>query len=520
MGEWVREADESSGRVPRRESEAAAAAAVLFRRGGRAAALGLALPLCISALAGGLPAQEAERPLQTPLQDPQAISRAACFFGGSIALEQATGRSAEWGGALGLLCIPDQAERWHLRGEATAGSSTRLVPVDDTDARQPFVQRRLLFGGVQGAVARAWRQDLFGSAETRLDPYVVLGGGVSYYRDARTIAQRDPVAPYLLGGVGLARFPRSADAADRSVVTVEVVREQRFRGWDSRTQVRLGMAVTGFFQRLRVRSPSDAGWWRQPSPALPDEPRTFGIALRRPELQHHVFSYWALPRRVLVEFPDQPDPSRPWTMRSDAVRYTQEALARQPDDLVLTHQLGALEALDGRHRQALQAYRRALQVGGDDRLLLAVVHADMGVVFAELGLADSAQVHLDLALQANPNLEAALVNRGLLLEELGRGEDAVAAYRSATERLPRSVAAWENLAYALVREDRPEEALTALRQGLEFRLTSDEPAILDDKRRLCGALGLYRELTGEDLVQDAMCVLMLPLRVRPLLPRR
>lgn len=154
--------------------------------------------------------------------------------------EQAMRTGVEWGVALGRLYPRGSEGNWVFRGDLVVGTESRTVS-GGSETLLPE-RRRLFFGGAQLAVAWVWMQEHIDISEAyRVDPYLIAGCGANYFRKAREIAKRDPLAPSLTTGAGvLVRLRTEPPIGDRTPITsIDVVREHRFNEWPSRTQVRL-----------------------------------------------------------------------------------------------------------------------------------------------------------------------------------------------------------------------------------------------------------------------------------------
>jgi len=96
----------------------------------------------------------------------------------------------------------------------------------------------------------------------------------------------------------------------------------------------------------------------------------------------------------------------------------------------------------------------------------AELHAQLGMVLAQLGTADVAVNALRTALRLKPDLADAAFELGNLLATGGRLPEAIAAYRRAVTAQPRFAAAHNNLGMALEAEGRWEEALEAYKAAV------------------------------------------------------
>lgn len=112
-----------------------------------------------------------------------------------------------------------------------------------------------------------------------------------------------------------------------------------------------------------------------------------------------------------------------------AESHLRTALSIKPDSGYTLMNLGTLYRLTGREHDALDCYRRAVDlVPGEPDLLL-----NLGSLEAKLGLASDAEQHLGHFLLGQPTHAGARALLGDALRAMGRLDDAAAQYRAAIE---------------------------------------------------------------------------------------
>lgn len=163
----------------------------------------------------------------------------------------------------------------------------------------------------------------------------------------------------------------------------------------------------------------------------------------------------------------------------DLDRLWTDTLDRNPKAWMAYHNLAMLRVEEGRPKDALALYGRALAVRPD----LAQSHFNHGSLLAELGRFDEARPALEEAVRLDPNLVEARNNLGNVYQQLGRPGDAIEVYRATVRLLPDYAPARRNLAYALCVTGEWREAIEQYRAAIQ--LEPNEPASLS---RLAWAL--------------------------------
>lgn len=121
----------------------------------------------------------------------------------------------------------------------------------------------------------------------------------------------------------------------------------------------------------------------------------------------------------------------------------------------------ALQA-DGRHREAIDAFQRALAANPD----LVEAHVNLVASYAATGAFEQAEAHYRQALALAPDLAENHYNYGVLLIGQSRHREAAEVFRRALATNPVYADAHNNLGYLLVREGRSDEAMTHFRSAL------------------------------------------------------
>jgi tetratricopeptide (TPR) repeat protein len=129
----------------------------------------------------------------------------------------------------------------------------------------------------------------------------------------------------------------------------------------------------------------------------------------------------------------------------EAIRYLEEGLRHQPDDLARIN-LGRALGIKGRYEEAADQFRGILE--------------------------------------RHPGDSLALMNLGVALERLGRDEEALACLRRVVALRPDSVDGYTNLGGVLLKMGRSEEAIVYLRRALQLN-----PGDVEGGRLLRAAMG-------------------------------
>lgn len=148
------------------------------------------------------------------------------------------------------------------------------------------------------------------------------------------------------------------------------------------------------------------------------------------------------------------------------------SLAATPRQAATAHaNLGLTYYTDGRHQEAVDECRRAIEANGPD----AIVYANLAAALVALGRPKEAEEALARAIATDPGYAPAHVNLGVVLEELGQPERARQSYLRALEIDPDSFQAHLGLGDVYLAEGRPDLAEEAY--GAALRLEPGLPAL-------------------------------------------
>ena len=155
-------------------------------------------------------------------------------------------------------------------------------------------------------------------------------------------------------------------------------------------------------------------------------------------------------------------------------------LARNPDAFMAWANLGDTLVRQGRHPEAIVAFRRALQLRPDD----PPVNNDLGCELVAIGQAHLAIPVLERALQRRPGYVEAHNNLGNALSRVGRSDEAIAHYQAAVKLKPTHAEAHDNLGCELVLKGRLGEAIACFEAAVRLK-----PDAAKYRRDLGAALG-------------------------------
>lgn len=143
----------------------------------------------------------------------------------------------------------------------------------------------------------------------------------------------------------------------------------------------------------------------------------------------------------------------------------QDALHRDPMNVIRYNDLANHLLAGGQTGQAIALYRTAISIAADH----AALHFNLANALAEAGADAAALEAHGAALRCDPGFAAAYTNSGNLLRRLGRAQDALEAYRRALYLAPLEGSARYNLGTALLDLGRPAEALPFFEQAAMLR---------------------------------------------------
>jgi tetratricopeptide (TPR) repeat protein len=147
---------------------------------------------------------------------------------------------------------------------------------------------------------------------------------------------------------------------------------------------------------------------------------------------------------------------------AEAAELVRRAVDLRPNDAALQLNLGnALKAL-GQLDGAIERFRNALTLAPE----FALAHYNLGNAYTAAGRHEDAAIAFEKSLRFRPDDASTYNNLGNALYTLGRHEQAIAAFSRALELRPRHAGAHNNLGMALAALGRAEEALEHFRAAL------------------------------------------------------
>jgi tetratricopeptide (TPR) repeat protein len=142
----------------------------------------------------------------------------------------------------------------------------------------------------------------------------------------------------------------------------------------------------------------------------------------------------------------------------------QDTVAKRPDNPRARNNLGVALAAAGRGPEAIEQYKRCLELEPTH----AYAHANLGALLLAGGRTEEAEIHLRAACAADPQLVDARFNLGQTLARLGREDEAAEQYRATLKLDPSACDAALSLGALLVGRNRLDEAEPLLRRALEL----------------------------------------------------
>ncbi|HKQ49414.1 MAG TPA: tetratricopeptide repeat protein [Phycisphaerae bacterium] len=130
----------------------------------------------------------------------------------------------------------------------------------------------------------------------------------------------------------------------------------------------------------------------------------------------------------------------------EAIEHYRRALQLRPDYADAHNNLGAALETLGRHGEAAVAHQEALRL----RPRFPEARFNLGVAYTGLGDSARAIEQYRLAIQLRPNYPEAHNQLGMTLNATGRHDEAIAAYESALQLRPQYTEAYGNLVAALI----------------------------------------------------------------------
>jgi tetratricopeptide (TPR) repeat protein len=168
-----------------------------------------------------------------------------------------------------------------------------------------------------------------------------------------------------------------------------------------------------------------------------------------------------------------------------------------PDNLTLNEILAGILAGQGRFQEALQAYRKAIEIKPDH----GEAYFALGNILLYLGKPEEAMAPYGKVLDIMPGFAQAHANLGTALLGIGRGAEAMENLTKALELDPNLPEAHTNLGIALRNAGRTEEAVASFLKALQLEPGAAEThnnlgAAMEELGRLDEAIGCFRKAVG------------------------
>lgn len=175
------------------------------------------------------------------------------------------------------------------------------------------------------------------------------------------------------------------------------------------------------------------------------------------------------------------------------VKLYEDAVAKFPDNGRALRNLGSWYILSGRHNDAIEQYRRALEL--EPRKLTA--HHGLGVALSQSDRADQALCHFEIFRAAEPAHVVNLNDFGSAYGRLGRFDEAESLLREAIAVDPDYAVAYDNLARVYRDRGDPASAEKLWRRYLELESASavshnDLGVVLAQQGKIAAAAGQFR----------------------------
>jgi len=156
--------------------------------------------------------------------------------------------------------------------------------------------------------------------------------------------------------------------------------------------------------------------------------------------------------------------------KDHAIQHFTKALKIDPGHLEVRYRLAAALADKGEYEKAISQYNYILSHSKEaDLKLLASVHNDMGIIYANHDKTEQAKKHFKKALALNPRFAEALNNLGLLMVSSGRPKEAIKYFTKALEVKPDYLSAANSLVALYCRMKEYDKALSELKALLSHR---------------------------------------------------
>jgi tetratricopeptide (TPR) repeat protein len=129
----------------------------------------------------------------------------------------------------------------------------------------------------------------------------------------------------------------------------------------------------------------------------------------------------------------------------------------------------------GRHLEAIEAFEKALELAGLNRMQQADAHNNLGMARFELGDAKAATHHFQMAMRLDPGHGRAMANQGVVMVESGTFSEGIELLQKAATLDQKSASVHSNLGYALCKSNAVNEGILALRKAISLDPGMFEP---------------------------------------------
>jgi protein O-mannosyl-transferase len=151
----------------------------------------------------------------------------------------------------------------------------------------------------------------------------------------------------------------------------------------------------------------------------------------------------------------------------DVIRIWRDAVARQPENVRATINLGCVLQDAGRYQEAVEQFERAISID-PTRPDVGLAHRSLGLTLARLGQPEKAIHHLQIAMQLRPDVTNDHAALGSLLLDVHRFPEAVQQLELAVRQQPADVPVLANLASAYANLGRGSDAVAAAEKAREM----------------------------------------------------